>query len=153
MNELGPLMLSSSHASPLWFSVAVGCALLTHAFYPVRVSTNFELLICGAGMWASARDLQISSNLVHGFIKMLFAFIAKLSIIKQRLGSDFEMWRVFQECATEIRQGATVQLSVEMQLLKKLLMAGFYFDLSRPKLPHTQALLPKSKKAGILLWG
>ena len=80
---------------------------------------------------------MISTNLVQGFIKVLFDFISKLSIIKQWLGSDFERWRVFQECATEIRQDASVHLSVQMQLLKKLLMAGLYFDLSRPRLPLT----------------
>ena len=80
---------------------------------------------------------MFSTNLVQGFIKVLFDFISKLSIIKKWLGSDFERWRVFQECTTEIRQDAAVHLSVQMQLLKKLLMAGFYFDLSRPKLPLT----------------
>ena len=80
---------------------------------------------------------MFSTNLVQGFIKVLFDFISKLSIIKKWLRSDFERCRVFQECTTEIRQDAAVHLSVQMQLLKKLLMAGFYFDLSRPKLPLT----------------
>ena len=70
---------------------------------------------------------MFSTNLVQGFIKVLFDFISKLSIIKQLLGSDFERWRVFQECATEIRQGAAVHLSVQMQLPEKKLVAGFYF--------------------------
>ena len=48
---------------------------------------------------------MFSTNLVQGFIKVLFDFISKLSIIKQLLGSDFERWRVFQECATEILHG------------------------------------------------
>ena len=75
---------------------------------------------------------------------MLFDFISKLSIIKKWLGSDFERWRVFQECTTEIRQDAAVHLSVQMQLLKKLGFYlykknyYFYFDLSWPKLPLLQ---------------
>ena len=55
---------------------------------------------------------MFSKNLVQGFIKVMFDFISKLSIITQLLGGDFERWRVFQECATEIRQGASVHLSV-----------------------------------------
>ena len=66
---------------------------------------------------------MFSTNLVQGFIKVLFDFISKLSIIKKWLRSDFERCRVFQECTTEIRQDAAVHLSVQMQLLKKL---GFY---------------------------
>ena len=60
---------------------------------------------------------MFSTNLVQGFIKVLFDFISKvvskLSIIKKWLGSDFERWRVFQECTTEIRQDAAVHLSVQ----------------------------------------
>jgi len=57
--ELGPLMLVESPPSIVCFVVAAACGLM---FRTRSSSREFQQLSCGIGLWASARDLLIPTD-------------------------------------------------------------------------------------------